>query len=134
MFHLHPSRRLQPSVTLPPLLSSDCKCCARGTLNISLSASDSRRGLLVDLWFDDPSTWAFNLGDSKSNNGYKGDSGHSSYDAEIHNTNANSFIIYRNDQFNAVPAADKYHKVCALYLYTMWVELSVRCISILAHS
>ena len=87
----------KPVTTFP----DNCECCSRGTLNISLaaaSADSSRRAVLVDLWFSNPTRWAFNLGDSKSNNGYKGDSGHTHYDAEVHLLNENTFRIYRNDK------------------------------------
>jgi len=110
-----------PHVTeFQPITASDnCECCSRGTLNISLSSpassmdsssssSSTRRrrssAVLVDLWFSpNPGRWAFNLGDSQSNNGYKGDSGHSMYDAEVHLMDKDTFRIYRNDKQQGLP-------------------------------
>lgn len=49
-----------------------------------------------------PTGWTFHLGDAPANNGWGGDNGTTSNDAEIHLTGT-SLLIYRNDQCPADP-------------------------------
>ncbi len=83
-----------------PVTPSNCECCSRMTLNMTLDRR-MRRAVLVDLWLHPDvleagrTAWAFNLGDSKSNNGYKGDSRHTSYDAELHPSGGDGMTVYR---------------------------------------
>ncbi|CAL1540131.1 unnamed protein product [Lymnaea stagnalis] len=57
-------------------------CKTRGVLKLELSKLYRRR-VLIHLFFNTPTGWVFNLGDSKTNNGYAGDSGSQSNDAEV---------------------------------------------------
>lgn len=62
-------------------------------------------GLDLKIEFDGPSKdWSFHLGDSMSNNGYGGDGGHSSNDAELHIVNGR-LDVFACDRF---PGRDKH--------------------------
>ncbi|CAL1525895.1 unnamed protein product [Lymnaea stagnalis] len=65
-------------------------CSTRGVLKITLSKDDvNKRRLVLDFDFENPSEWTFNLGDSRTNNGWAGDASSQSRDAEVQgNTNA----------------------------------------------
>ncbi|XP_046341934.2 uncharacterized protein LOC124122831 [Haliotis rufescens] len=74
-------------------------CGKRGVLKLSFGAPGSanrKNKVLIDMWFSNPSGWVFNIGDSPTNNGYGGDSGTTSRDAEIQGTGS-TFRIYGND-------------------------------------
>ncbi|XP_046585034.1 uncharacterized protein LOC124292005 [Haliotis rubra] len=52
-------------------------CGKKGVLKLSFGAPGSanrKNKVLIDMWFNNPSGWVFNIGDSPTNNGYGGDS------------------------------------------------------------
>ncbi|CAL1525900.1 unnamed protein product [Lymnaea stagnalis] len=72
-------------------------CSTRGVLKITLPQDDaSKRRVVLDMEFENPTGWTFNLGDSSTNNGYAGDSSSQSRDAEVHG-NTNSLLGYLSD-------------------------------------
>lgn len=79
-------------------------CSTRGTLKISLASASQdpgRRAVLIDLFFNNSRGFSFNLGDSRTNNGYDGDAGTTQYDTEIHTVSNNGFRIYPGDKVAA---------------------------------
>ncbi|XP_046585035.1 uncharacterized protein LOC124292007 [Haliotis rubra] len=75
-------------------------CGKKGVLKLSFGAPGSanrKNKVLIDMWFNNPSGWVFNIGDSPTNNGYGGDGATTSRDAEIQGTSS-TFRIYGNDQ------------------------------------
>ncbi|XP_055897782.1 uncharacterized protein LOC129928258 [Biomphalaria glabrata] len=55
-------------------------CSMRGVFKLEFGRGDR---LLIDMIFEDPQGWVYNLGDSSTNNGYGGDAGTQSNDAEM---------------------------------------------------
>ena len=79
--------------------SSSSSCDRQGVLAIDFRQACGGNTQTCKLRFDfsfapGHSGWNFNIGDS-SNNGYGGDSGHTSNAAEVHNINQN-FFVYSN--------------------------------------
>ncbi|XP_013079806.2 uncharacterized protein LOC106065512 [Biomphalaria glabrata] len=59
-------------------------CSSRGVLKLTVSKDDlTKKRLLIDLFFDNPQGWVFDLGDSETNNGYAGDAMSQGRDAEL---------------------------------------------------
>lgn len=71
-------------VNKPPENPCNDECDLRGLLKITFDNS-TRKHLQINMTFDtDPSGFTFNIGDSISNDGYAGDYGDQSNDAEVH--------------------------------------------------
>jgi hypothetical protein len=46
-------------------------CAMQALMKLSFKKGAKRSGkVLIDMWFDKPSDWVFNIGDSKSNDGW----------------------------------------------------------------
>lgn len=64
-----------------------------------------RRKLLIDLWFQKPHKWIFNLGDSSSNDGLSGDGSTQENDCEAEGY-GDTFNVYKSDK-----ARDPFKKI-----------------------
>jgi len=87
---------------ITPFLGTGCK--VRGTLQIALASAAEdqyRTAVMVDLFFTNPNgNFFFDLGDSSTNNGWGGDEGNHTYDAEIHPLKKKQgFRIYANSKY-----------------------------------
>ena len=73
-------------------------CNHRGVLKITYpTLSPQPRLLRFDMYFNSPTGWNFNIGDSGTNNGYAGDFFPTHDEAEVHNLANDDFLVYRND-------------------------------------
>ncbi|XP_041354392.1 uncharacterized protein LOC121372175 [Gigantopelta aegis] len=86
--------------------SSNIPCSKRGVLKLTFnSAGLAKRKVRIDMTFSNPKGYSFNIGDSRTNNAWGGDSRTQSRDAEIHSYNK-GMHVYSND-YNS-PKAHKY--------------------------
>lgn len=94
-----------------PLKGRKFKCTQQGVLKISLgntTISTKRGRVLIDFIFRKPCGFAFNVGDSVSNNGEGGDDGDQSWNAEVVGRNGH-FQAYLNDAESNKKALDINH-------------------------
>lgn len=110
------SRRSPSSATSAPPITRSAEAVPRSSLQLDLPGQDvevleeagpqallrvnmrAHRRLLVEITFGDPSQeWSFNLGDSPTNNGWGGDGGTCSNDAELEIVNGKLDIFGSDD-------------------------------------
>lgn len=76
-------------------------CNAAGTLKLALASATEdprRRGVIIDMFFDNPQGYTFNIGDSVSNDAWGQDGGDTEYNAELHAMQNTGFRIYRSSK------------------------------------
>eukprot|EP00745_Piridium_sociabile_P023751 TRINITY_DN37093_c0_g2_i1.p1 TRINITY_DN37093_c0_g2~~TRINITY_DN37093_c0_g2_i1.p1 ORF type:complete len:239 (+),score=41.65 TRINITY_DN37093_c0_g2_i1:61-777(+) len=72
-----------------------CTCDRQGVLKLTFGPSRVRAE--INMTFEGSEGWTFNLGDSVTNNGYAGDGGTQSNDAEVHSL-ADAILFYGRDR------------------------------------
>ncbi|ESO87957.1 hypothetical protein LOTGIDRAFT_234762 [Lottia gigantea] len=75
------------------------KCGLQGVVKMEFPPiSDGVQGtIMIDMWFDTPSEWVFNIGDSAANDGLSGDGNYQENDSEAEGYN-HVFTVYGSDK------------------------------------
>ncbi|XP_067650043.1 uncharacterized protein [Haliotis asinina] len=84
----------------PPSEESSLLCSRRGLARLQFRQSSSNQRhdkIKIDMWFDTPSGWVFNVGDSKSNDGGSGDGTTQENDCEAQGYGT-SFSVHGSDK------------------------------------
>ncbi|XP_046555258.1 uncharacterized protein LOC124264551 [Haliotis rubra] len=84
----------------PPSEESSSLCSRQGLARLQFrqpSSNQRHDKIKIDMWFDSPSGWVFNVGDSKSNDGGSGDGTTQENDCEAQGYGA-SFSIHGSDK------------------------------------
>ncbi|KAK7477411.1 hypothetical protein BaRGS_00031313, partial [Batillaria attramentaria] len=74
---------------------SQCTCDKRGVLKLTFNTRE-RRCAEITMLFENSNEWSFNIGDSRTNNGYAGDAGTQSNDAEV-NSRSKTIMVFGRD-------------------------------------
>ncbi|XP_060573900.1 uncharacterized protein LOC132731698 [Ruditapes philippinarum] len=105
---------------LKGILPVACPTAKRDTSSISLP---SQKMLKIQLYLSNSERYnhMFNIGDSHSNNGHGGDSGHQSYDSEIHGRYPH-IGVYGNDHCFGLSSIHLYTLFKPASLINVWVS------------
>ena len=93
-----PDMNLSFVVDLEPPDPASGTCDYQGVLKITYPILTPQTRLLrFDMYFNSPTGWNFNIGDSSTNNGFGGDASSTHDEAEVHNLANDDFLVYRNN-------------------------------------
>ncbi|KAH9495528.1 hypothetical protein Btru_013508 [Bulinus truncatus] len=80
----HNILKTHPDITVHSPFSG-AGCSSAGVFKITIPPKDvTRRRVLIDFILNNPTGWVYHIGDSSTNDGYGGDAGTQSRDAEFH--------------------------------------------------
>ncbi|KAK6172094.1 hypothetical protein SNE40_018049 [Patella caerulea] len=76
------------------------KCGLQGVVELTFPralANEDQVTAMIDMWFDTPTAWVFNIGDSKSNDGFSGDGQTQQNDCEVEGYGS-TFTVHGSDK------------------------------------